>query len=322
MKMQKLQLGIYIVGYKFELTFLILILLSFLVFENLGASPIQNFNPAKLQDQYTSEEPRAEFFQTKEGKISYRVQGRGDKVFILLPGLGDLKENYEPLSKLLSKDGQVYSFDLRGLGGSDVNFISYGPKEVALDILSFIEEKKFQSVYIIANSMTAASAVYIKAKSKKQVSGIIISGPFVRDGDGMSFFMKAMIQVMFRGTWGPSLWSNYYKSLYPEIKPEDLELHAERIKHNLKEEGRMEVVRSMIFASKKECEAELDQVKGGVIVVMGAKDPDFPNPESEAKWIAEKTNGSYFLFERSGHYPYRDEVTRFYQIVKSQWQKK
>ncbi|MCU0825425.1 MAG: hypothetical protein MUF77_12375 [Leptospira sp.] len=80
-------------------------------------------------------------------------------------------------------------------------------------------------------------------------------------------------------------------------------------------------MRSMIFASKKDCEEKLDYVNGNVIVVMGAKDPDFPNPESEAKWIAERTNGSYYIFEKSGHYPYRDEVERFYKTIQVLWQK-
>lgn len=325
MEIKKLRSEISIFGYKFLLSFPILILLSFVLYDDLVASPIQNSSLSEQQMNRPIEEPRekpkAELFQTSEGKVSYTVLGQGDRIFILLPGLGDLKENYEPLAKLLANNGKVYTFDLRGLGGSDVNFSGYGPKEVAEDIISFIEEKKIQSVYIIANSMTAASAIFIKSKLPERVSGLALSGPFVRDGEGTSLFMKAMIQIMFRGPWGPALWSSYYKSLYPEIKPPELQAHAENIKQNLKEEGRMGVVRSMIFASKKDCEEKLDYVNGNVIVVMGAKDPDFPDPESEAKWIAERTNGSYYIFEKSGHYPYRDEVERFYKTIQVLWQK-
>jgi hypothetical protein len=44
---------------------------------------------------------------------------------------------------------------------------------------------------------------------------------------------------------------------------------------------------------------------------MGSKDPDFKNPESEAKWVAENLKGTYTMIENAGHYPHAEmpEVT-------------
>lgn len=263
-----------------------------------------------------------QFFQTQEGKIAYSELGSGKNHFILLPGIGDRKESYSELAIQLAKDGKVYSFDLRGLGESDVNFSSYGPKETALDILSFIREKDLQNVYIIANSMTAASAVYIQSKENKRVLGLILSGPFVRDKEPLSFGLKSILQIAFRGPWGPSAWVKFYESLFPVLPPKDLEERKEKLKINLKEEGRMFAIRSMLFANKKECEDELLNIKGNHIIIMGLKDPDFSSPKEEALWIQDTIGGKVFLYENGGHYPFLEEPKRFYQDIQSLWQKK
>lgn len=262
------------------------------------------------------------YFKTEEGSISYYQIGSGKRNFILLPGIGDLKESYNELADLLSKDGNVYAFDLRGLGESDVSFSSYGPKETAMDILSFIREKDLTNVYVIANSMTAASAVYIQSKENKRVLGMILSGPFVRDKEPMSLGLKSILQIAFRGPWGPSAWVKFYESLFPFQPPKDMAERKERLKENLKKDGRMAAIRSMLFASKKECEEALLDVKGNHIIIMGSKDPDFSSPEEEAYWIRDRIEGTVFLYENVGHYPFVEEPNRFHENIKSLWQKK
>ncbi|MCW7493672.1 alpha/beta hydrolase [Leptospira sp. 2 VSF19] len=262
------------------------------------------------------------FFQREEGRIAFFKMGNGKRNLILLPGLGDRKESYFELSLLLAKENSVYSFDLRGLGESDVSFSSYGPKETAEDVLAFIREKDLQNVYIIANSMTAASAVYIRSKEKNRVHGLLLSGPFVRDKEPLSLGMKTLIHLAFRGPWGPSAWASFYESLFPVHPPKDIKERSEKLKMNLKEDGRMAAVRSMMFASKKECEMVLPLASGNVIVVMGTKDPDFDSPQEEADWIANTLNGSIKLYEDAGHYPFVEDPSRFSNDVQLLWQKK
>lgn len=170
--------------------------------------------------------------------------------------------------------------------------------------------------------MTAASAVYIQSKEKKRVLGLVLSGPFVRDNEPMSFALKSILQNMFRGPWGPSAWVKFYESLFPVQPPKDLEERKNRLRENLKQEGRMAAIRSMLFASKKECEDELNNAKGNHIIIMGAKDPDFDSPEQESNWIRDTIGGTVFLYENGGHYPFVEEPNRFYQNIQSLWQKK
>lgn len=280
--------------------------------------------PYLIKGEDLKKEPsnQTSYFQTSEGRIAYLETGKGKRNLILLPGIGDRKESYAELAFLLEKDNTVYRFDLRGMGESDVSFSSYGPKETAEDILEFIREKDLKNVYIIANSMTAASAVYIRSKEKNRVHGLLLSGPFVRDKESLSFGMKTLIHLAFRGPWGPSAWASFYESLFPVHPPKDLKERSEKLKTNLTEEGRMAAVRSMMFAAKKECEEALPFASGNVIVVMGSKDPDFASPEEEAQWIAKTLDGSVKIYEDSGHYPFVEDPTRFSSDVKLLWQKK
>ncbi|PSR33824.1 MAG: hypothetical protein C7B46_08230 [Sulfobacillus benefaciens] len=48
------------------------------------------------------------------------------------------------------------------------------------------------------------------------------------------------------------------------------------------------------------------------MVVMGAKDPDFPHPEAEVQLIADRLSGRAFIVPNAGHYPLAEypEVVR------------
>jgi pimeloyl-ACP methyl ester carboxylesterase len=40
-----------------------------------------------------------------------------------------------------------------------------------------------------------------------------------------------------------------------------------------------------------------------VLVVMGSKDPDFPDPQAEADLIAQRLQGRVAMIPDAGHYP-------------------
>ncbi len=48
---------------------------------------------------------------------------------------------------------------------------------------------------------------------------------------------------------------------------------------------------------------------------MGGKDPDFKNPEAEARWVAEHLNGKYEMMPEAGHYPHAEMPDRFGELV-------
>lgn len=254
-------------------------------------------------------------------ELGFAKTGFGKRTLLLLPGIGDLKENYNDFAKEMENDATIYSLDLRGIGESSANFDRYGADETGRDILFFIHEKKLEHVTIVANSMSAASAIYAASRLPERVEAIVLTGPFIKDKE-LGFFLKLGIGVMFRGPWGPSLFKSFYKGLYPVNQPKDLEEHSDRIKTNLKEEGRLAAVREMFLARKPESEQSIANLKIKVVIIMGAKDPDFDDPLLEAQELALLTKGTYFMFENCGHYPYKEDPKKLKTILLDTWQKK
>lgn len=68
----------------------------------------------------------------------------------------------------------------------------------------------------------------------------------------------------------------------------------------------MESLLKMMLAPKAASEERLPLVKAPALVLMGSKDPDFKNPESEAKWVAERVRGAYKMIPEAGHYPHAE----------------
>ena len=64
-----------------------------------------------------------------------------------------------------------------------------------------------------------------------------------------------------------------------------------RLVANLREPGRLAALQAMLRGSKADVEPLLDRVKAPALVVMGTKDPDFPDPAAEARLVADRLHG-------------------------------
>jgi pimeloyl-ACP methyl ester carboxylesterase len=62
----------------------------------------------------------------------------------------------------------------------------------------------------------------------------------------------------------------------------------------------------MMRASKAASAERVGSVSVPALVVMGSKDPDFPNPAGEAAWVAEAVHGRHVLIDGAGHYPHAE----------------
>lgn len=145
-------------------------------------------------------------------------------------------------------------------------------------------------------------------------------GPFARDPENNTAFMKAFLRVLLGGFWGVSMWQTYYKSLHVTNKPADLEQHAQRIATNLRESGRHSALLKLLFASKADCEARIPEVKAPVLVVMGTKDPDFSKPSAEVDWIEgafSSASVDRLMVDGAGHYPHVENANQVYHAIKS-----
>jgi pimeloyl-ACP methyl ester carboxylesterase len=243
------------------------------------------------------------------GRIGYDIEGEGPLV-LLVPGMGDLRSTFRFLAPSIRDAGyRVATTDLRGQGDSDATFDSYGDPETAGDVVALLEALGGPAV-IAGNSMGAAAAVLVAAERPELVRGIVLIGPFVRNGKA-SAMQRLLQRVAMTPLWAGAAWKSYMPRLYAGRRPDDFEAFRDRVIASLHLPGHAKAFSRITRTSHDPAEACLAGVKAPTLVVMGKQDPDFPDPRAEAQWIAEKLHGEAVMVPEAGHYPQsqRPDVT-------------
>ncbi len=211
-----------------------------------------------------------------EGRVAYDVEGDGPLV-VLVPGMGDLRRGYRFLAPALGQGGyRVACTDLRGHGDSDTTFSTYGDVETAGDIIALVEELGGPAV-VVGNSMGAGAAVYAAAQRPDLISGLVLVGPFVRNGNATTF-QRVLLRIAMAPPWAAMSWNSYLPKLYKGRLPADFDEYRKAVAASLRRPG---YARSFSLTTRTDhtvAEARLGEVAAPTIVVMGEQDPDFPDP--------------------------------------------
>lgn len=236
-----------------------------------------------------------------EGRVAYDIAGAGP-LLVLVPGMGDLRSTYRFLAPALRESGfRVACTDLRGHGDSDATFGSYGDLDTAADVIAFIEELGGPAV-VVGNSMAAGSAVLVAAQRRELVTGLVVIGPFVRDPK-TSAIQRLVLRVAMAPLWVATSWKAYLPKLYAGRRPADFDDHRNQVVASLRRPGHAKAFSLTTRTSRAPAEARLADVSAPTLVIMGDADPDFPNPRTEADWIAQALHGQAVMIPEAGHYP-------------------
>jgi pimeloyl-ACP methyl ester carboxylesterase len=243
------------------------------------------------------------YFERAEGTIAYDdSQGDGELV-IMWPGMGALRSEYRYLAPALVEAGyRVVTADLRGHGESSVDWPEYTLPAAGGDILALIDHLDAGPAHLAGTSFSPGAAVWAAAERPEAIRSLTLIGPFVRDPQP-SLMQNLTVGVLLRGPWKVSAWGMYYKTLYPTRQPDDFDDYVAQLQANLREPGRFSALKGLGFAPKTAAEGRLGQVQAPALVVMGTKDPDWPDPEAEARFITEALSAEMVLVEGAGHYP-------------------
>jgi pimeloyl-ACP methyl ester carboxylesterase len=260
--------------------------------------------PARADQPSATTPSVTQFLKLPGGQIAYDDSGGSGPLVICVPGLGDMRQQYRFLaSRLVAAGFRVVTMDLPGHGESSVDWPAYSPDLVGGDIVAMIRHLGVSKAFIIGNSMAGGSAVWAAAEIPDHVAGIVLIDPFTRVIPTSSFLL-AFLKVAMLRPWGPSFWSMYYGSLYKTAPPADLDSYRAALVANLKQPGRIEATKALIFASQAPCEARIPDVHAQVLVVMGTRDSDFDDPAAEADWVATHLHGKKLMVDGAGHYPH------------------
>lgn len=247
--------------------------------------------------------PATRFLHRPGGRIGYDVRGDGPLV-VCLPGMGDLRASFRHLAPALAAAGfRVATMDLRGHGDSDDTFSDFGDEAAGSDALSLIEELGGGPAVIVGNSMGAGAAVWAAAEQPDSVTGLVLVGPFVRDVP-LSAVQRLALAVALRRPWGPTAWTAYWTRLFPGRPPTDFAQQRARVEDSVRRHWA--AFKATTRTSHAAAEARLGQLRVPTLVVMGERDPDFPDPLAEAATVAELTGGSVLNVPDAGHYPHAE----------------
>lgn len=236
-----------------------------------------------------------------EGRVGYDVAGDGPLV-VLAPGMGDLRAAYRFLAPALRDAGyRLASTDLRGHGDSDTTFSSYGDVETAGDVLALIAALD-ESAIIVGNSMSAGAGAFAAAERPELVRGLVLLGPFVRNGK-TSVAQRLMLRPAMARPWAAISWKAYLPKLYAGRRPPDFDEYRDRVVASLRRPGYAKAFSLTTRTSHDPAEARLRDVSQPTLVVMGEQDPDFPNPRAEADWIGQTLHADVVMVPEAGHYP-------------------
>ncbi|MCA9727735.1 MAG: alpha/beta hydrolase, partial [Candidatus Eisenbacteria bacterium] len=128
-------------------------------------------------------------------------------------------------------------------------------------------------------------------------------------------FMRVVFWLMLNNPWRVHTWAMYYGSLYPSRKPADFSDTLRLLRANLAEAGRFDAVKRLGTSSRAPSEERLDRVQAPALVVMGGKDPDFPDPAVEGKLVADRVGGELAIIEGAGHYPQTEMPDRTTPVI-------
>jgi pimeloyl-ACP methyl ester carboxylesterase len=258
-------------------------------------------NSPAVEHQSNAPVPGTQFLDRGDGRIAYELAGSGPLV-ITVPGMADLRSTWRHLVPSLVDAGfRVASMDLRGHGDSDTTFSTYDDVAAASDIAALAEHLGGPAI-VVGNSMGAASAVIAAAQRPELIAGLALVGPFVRNPQATAW-QTWMMRLAMGGPWARRAWMTYFPTFYPTRRDANYTEHRDAVAAGLAQPGHLRAFRATTHLSHAPAEAVLDQVHIQVLVVMGTKDPDFPDQRAEADFIVERLGGRVAMIEGAGHYP-------------------
>jgi pimeloyl-ACP methyl ester carboxylesterase len=221
---------------------------------------------------------------------------------MLAHGGGQTRHSWASTATRLAALGwRTVSLDLRGHGDSDTTFASYGDEETAGDVIALIKQLGEPAI-LIGNSMGAGAGVLVAAQRPELIRGLVLIGPFVRNGQ-TSRLQRLGLRAAMARPWAAMTWKAYLPKLYAGQRPDDFDQYRDELVASLRRPGYAKAFSLTTRTDHTPAEQRLTDVSAPTLVVMGERDPDFPDPRAEAEWIADALNGTVVIVPEAGHYP-------------------
>jgi pimeloyl-ACP methyl ester carboxylesterase len=242
------------------------------------------------------------YLRLTDGTIAFDDQGQGPLV-LCMPAGGDLRSEYRFLTpQLLAAGYRVVTMDMRGQGETSAQWPAYTDAALGSDMLALIRHVGAEAAFIIGASKATGAALQAALQEPSLVRGLVLIGPSVA-APRSAVLVKLVTGFLLFPLWGLAMVSSYYSKMYPKARPADYDEHLDRVKAMLKEPGRLRALRLLFSESSGATYAHHSRVKAPTLILMGSRDPDYRQPEQEARTLAGRLpNASVQIIEGAGHH--------------------
>ncbi len=242
------------------------------------------------------------------GRIAYTATGTGPLV-VLVPGMGDLASTWRDVAGPLAAAGhRVAVTDLRGHGGSDTTFTTHGDAATGADLLALVEHLDAGPAVLVGNSMGASAAAWAAAERPDRVAGLVLIAPFLRERvthPALRLATRTVYRALFARPWGPRAWAAYYRGpLNRGTHAAWLDAHVADVRAALRRPGYLRSLRDLAAQlDHRQVEVRLAEITAPAVVLIGARDPDYPDPAAELTWAAAAIGAQPVAVPGAAHYP-------------------
>lgn len=228
------------------------------------------------------------YLSRPEGRLGYDVAGHGSLV-VLVPGMGDLRAGYRLVAPCLACCGLPGGLHRSSRSRRQRHHVHLLRRPGNSRRRHRPDAELGGPAVIVGNSMGAGSAVLAAAQQPGLISGLVLTGPFVRHPE-TSAIQRLLLRVAMAPPWAARSWKSYLPKLYAGRRPADFGEYRDQVVASIRRPGYAKAFSATTRTSHDPAEARLPDVTAPVLVVMGEEDPNFPDPRAEAEWIAGEVN--------------------------------
>ncbi|HET9465166.1 MAG TPA: alpha/beta fold hydrolase [Gemmatimonadales bacterium] len=231
-------------------------------------------------------------------RLRYPEQGdpAGHPV-ILLHGYSDSRFSFSSLLPLLPSGYRVYALDLRGHGLSDKPAAGYSMRELAGDVLAFMDAKRVTKATVVGHSMGSFVAQQVAAAAPGRIERLVLVGSAtaIHGMNGFTEFQK-MVEALQDPVAEKFAREFQVSTIYRPVQPvfldravtESLRLPA-RVWHAL-----------MAGMAATEPATVLGKHRIPTLLIWGDRDSVFPRSEQDAL-LAMMPSARLKVYEETGH---------------------
>lgn len=276
-----------------------------------------------------------EFDLDHEGRnIHYRIHGQGPEMMVLTNAWGITSNGLRNLFKCLESDFTMIYFDSRGMGASSPVAVpeDMGSKAAREDFEILRKHLKLEKVILLGWSHGAMNATSLLAETPEGISkAIMVHGAFYSDPADMDRYAKDYPELMQSYPAYIGYLNNeqnteeekeaYHREfLFDSFLPilfKDREAGKEKLKELLAEATfsyKHNVYIQMVDSAGFDTREMLKDIAVPVLVIAGSYDMNPPERLEAA--AAAMQDGTFVLFEESGHYSMLEETDKFIKVIK------